>query len=391
MTIQQKILDAIKDATSQQPIGVLALINQLGIDGETLAMELEALYNAKRINRCMHTKDGITQQVIWPVAVHSVSWGTFEISKPKAPVTPIRTSLPKAEPAPQKTAPKPKHTTQLAVLALLYRPEYAEGINLGQVRKHLGIADVLGFVNWYITNGYVIKRSGGKTDTLLLNTETAPKTYEALYSLRYPEKLGSINPAEGDLYLETVAAVENEATGEELPTLTPEQIADGWVEWQGGDTPPVSGGEYVEYILREGYTSKNFAYELSFKHGLGSSDIVAYRVAYPRREEVEESPQADTYTQQIDIERMANQMLQDNGVLNSQVGGDHYKKLGIYQPWQVLAHWLTPEELRGFAKGTVIAYLARERDKGGDDDIAKSLNTLQLWESLKNTNVQKSA
>lgn len=58
--------------------------------------------------------------------------------------------------------------------------------------------------------------------------------------------------------------------------------------------------------------------------------------------------------------------------LDKQVGGDHYKKLGAYQPWEVLRRWLTPEEFRGYMKGQAIAYLARERDKGGDDDIAKA-------------------
>jgi hypothetical protein len=33
----------------------------------------------------------------------------------------------------------------------------------------------------------------------------------------------------------------------------------------------------------------------------------------------------------------------------------------------------------------VIAYLARERDKGGDDDIAKAQHTLQLWHELKDS------
>ena len=66
-------------------------------------------------------------------------------------------------------------------------------------------------------------------------------------------------------------------------------------------------------------------------------------------------------------------------VLASQVGGNHYVKLGEYQPWEVLSRWLTPDELRGFAKGTVIAYLARERDKGGVQDIEKALHTLQLY------------
>lgn len=64
-------------------------------------------------------------------------------------------------------------------------------------------------------------------------------------------------------------------------------------------------------------------------------------------------------------------------VLNIQEGGDHYKKLGAYQPWEVLRRWLTPEEFRGYMKGTAIAYLAREQDKGGMLDIKKATHTLQ--------------
>ena len=58
--------------------------------------------------------------------------------------------------------------------------------------------------------------------------------------------------------------------------------------------------------------------------------------------------------------------------LDVQEGGDHYKKL-----WEVLRRWLTPEEFRGYMKGTAIAYLAREQDKGGMLDIKKAGHTLQ--------------
>ena len=63
--------------------------------------------------------------------------------------------------------------------------------------------------------------------------------------------------------------------------------------------------------------------------------------------------------------------------LDIQEGGNHYKKLGAYQPWEVLRRWLTPEEFRGYMKGTAIAYLAREQDKGGMLDIRKAGHTLQ--------------
>lgn len=58
--------------------------------------------------------------------------------------------------------------------------------------------------------------------------------------------------------------------------------------------------------------------------------------------------------------------------LDVQEGGDHYKK-----DWEVLRRWLTPEEFRGYMKGTAIAYLAREQDKGGMVDIQKAGHALQ--------------
>jgi hypothetical protein len=71
-----------------------------------------------------------------------------------------------------------------------------------------------------------------------------------------------------------------------------------------------------------------------------------------------------------------------DSALNIQEGGDHYKILGEYQPWEVFKHWMTPEELKGYGKGTAIAYLAREADKGGCLDIKKAMHTLQLYLEL---------
>lgn len=68
--------------------------------------------------------------------------------------------------------------------------------------------------------------------------------------------------------------------------------------------------------------------------------------------------------------------------LDVQEGGDHYKKLGEYQPWEVFARWMTPEEMKGHAKCTAIEYLAREADKGGRLDIKKAMHTLQLYLEL---------
>lgn len=75
-------------------------------------------------------------------------------------------------------------------------------------------------------------------------------------------------------------------------------------------------------------------------------------------------------------------MSQPPKALARQEGGDHYQKLGRYQPWEVLARWLSADELRGAAKATAITYLARERDKGGMLDIKKALHTLQIYVEL---------
>jgi hypothetical protein len=69
--------------------------------------------------------------------------------------------------------------------------------------------------------------------------------------------------------------------------------------------------------------------------------------------------------------------------LAMQEGGNHYLKMGAYQPWEVAFHQLTPEELKGAMKLTVMAYLAREADKGGMADIRKASHTLQIYLELE--------
>ena len=62
--------------------------------------------------------------------------------------------------------------------------------------------------------------------------------------------------------------------------------------------------------------------------------------------------------------------------LDGQIGGSHYKDMEV-QPWQAMEAWLTPEEYRGYHKGVAIAYLAREQQKGGLQDIEKAIHHLQ--------------
>ena len=55
-----------------------------------------------------------------------------------------------------------------------------------------------------------------------------------------------------------------------------------------------------------------------------------------------------------------------------QYGGDHYKKYGDLQPWDVVLAW----DL-GYLEGTALKYIARWQDKGGIQDIKKAIHFLE--------------
>lgn len=47
--------------------------------------------------------------------------------------------------------------------------------------------------------------------------------------------------------------------------------------------------------------------------------------------------------------------------------------------WTVINEWLTPEELRGYIKGTVYTLLCREESAGRRENIEEVLRTIQLF------------
>ena len=137
---------------------------------------------------------------------------------------------------------------------------------------------------------------------------------------------------------------------------------DGWIEWSGG-VCPVPPDTLVEVKFRDGKgASQCEAAGIVWGHGGLGGDIVAYRVIptspMPRKGE-------------------------STSATSDQIGGDHYAKHGGMQPIHILRQYLTPDEFRGYTKGVAIAYLLRERDKNGDEDIAKARHHIQLWEELK--------
>jgi hypothetical protein len=58
-----------------------------------------------------------------------------------------------------------------------------------------------------------------------------------------------------------------------------------------------------------------------------------------------------------------------------QIGGDHYKEMGV-QPWAVMEAVLTREEFIGFLKGNVIKYSMRQGKKG-EFDVGKCSHYMQ--------------
>ena len=68
---------------------------------------------------------------------------------------------------------------------------------------------------------------------------------------------------------------------------------------------------------------------------------------------------------------LAKPFVPSNRADDLQVGGDHYKNMGV-QPWKAMESWMTPEQFAGFLRGNAIKYLARCDAKGGLDDVKKA-------------------
>jgi hypothetical protein len=65
-----------------------------------------------------------------------------------------------------------------------------------------------------------------------------------------------------------------------------------------------------------------------------------------------------------------------------QIGGDHYKEMGV-QPWAVMEAVLTREEFIGFLKGNVIKYSMRNGKKG-EFDAGKCTHYMQKLKEVLN-------
>lgn len=72
------------------------------------------------------------------------------------------------------------------------------------------------------------------------------------------------------------------------------------------------------------------------------------------------------------------------GANSKQVAGDHYKKYGNLQPWDVVVEWNL-----GYLEGTALKYIARWRDKNGVEDIKKAIHFLEKLVEVEEQKEQK--
>ena len=66
-----------------------------------------------------------------------------------------------------------------------------------------------------------------------------------------------------------------------------------------------------------------------------------------------------------------------------QIGGDHYKDMGV-QPWAVMEAVLTREEFIGFLKGNAIKYAMRQGKKRDSNDTGKAQHYMQKLKEVLN-------
>ena len=125
-----------------------------------------------------------------------------------------------------------------------------------------------------------------------------------------------------------------------------------WVRWDGEGKPTYTGMVEVEYHDGEKEVAKTTAFR--WTHSDSPGDIVAWRPALPS----------------VDSEKVET-------ALDTQIGGEHYKKYSI-QP----VEFITKNKL-GFLEGCVIKRICRYEDKNGREDLEKIKHEIDLLIELK--------
>ena len=125
-----------------------------------------------------------------------------------------------------------------------------------------------------------------------------------------------------------------------------------WRVWDGKENCPYTG--MVEVTFCDGDTDRGQSTSFRWDHSGSLGDIVAWRPALPS----------------VDSEKVET-------ALDTQIGGEHYKKHAI-QP----VEFITKNKL-GFLEGCVIKRICRYEDKNGREDLEKIKHEIDLLIELK--------
>ena len=123
-----------------------------------------------------------------------------------------------------------------------------------------------------------------------------------------------------------------------------------WVRWDGEGKPAYTGRVEVEYRDGEKEIAKATAFRWNYIDSY--ADIVAWRPVVVDSEKVETA-------------------------LNTQIGGEHYKRY-VIQP----VEFITKNKL-GFLEGCVIKRICRYENKNGLEDLKKAKHEIDLLIELK--------
>ena len=134
--------------------------------------------------------------------------------------------------------------------------------------------------------------------------------------------------------------------------MSNESLLSHWHVWDGEEKCPYIG--MVEVMLRNGNTERDQSTSFRWDHIGSLGDIIAWRPASPS----------------VDSEKVET-------ALNTQIGGEHYKKHAI-QP----VEFITKNKL-GFLEGCVIKRICRYEDKNGREDLEKIKHEIDLLIELK--------
>lgn len=328
---QQSILDYLKGATSASAKSAPEIYTDSGIKSILIQPALDYLYEKAYINRCLVTKGELQYIEYWPTAFKG-----YAMTKDPIPAFGKEPKVKPLEPASWAALKQSKSENKEGV-HMTERPFKAS-----QIRELIN-------ANQGISHEELIhKLAGESTDKIYVRKASDMITY-TINAGGYTKR--NVKSAENDTITKRYYTNAADSNIPEVDLAKPSPMPEGkkpLTEMVKDFVKAVEAGE-ANPIEREIFNKAPVIPEVlkPYVEAAGEINCVAGLSA-----------------------------------LNSQVGGDHYKKLGIYQPWEVFKRWMTPEEFKGAMKKEVITYLAREQDKGGREDIEKAMHTMQIYLEL---------